>query len=188
MPHFRRMVGEKCYLSPREDADTRRIEAWDNDLDVLLHASMNGTHSAASSLYLNPGQPSRMLDHLMMIIDLETDRPMGWGVLVVRDQTNRRASLGIIIGEKAYWGKGYGTDATRLLLDYGFNVLNLHSVELSVYSFNERAIRCYEKVGFTQTGRHREARILRGKTHDIITMDILASEFGESSVAPSITM
>jgi len=72
------------------------------------------------------------------------------------------------------------------MLDYGFSVLNLNSVELGVYAFNLRAIRCYEKVGFKRAGVRREARIIAGVPHDTIVMDILASEFGESVVSKAI--
>ena len=183
MPHLRRMCGEKCYLSPPDDSDAERIRAWDNDLEVLLGASMDGVSTPASTLYRTPGQLPKMLDHLMMIVDLETDTPIGWCALFSQIPANRRALLGIIIGEKSYWGRGYGEEAVRLALDYGFNVLNLNSVELGVYAFNLRAIRCYEKVGFRRIGVHREARIVAGVSQDTISMDLLASEFGESAIS-----
>ena len=65
----------------------------------------------------------------------------------------RKAELGIFVGEKEYWGKGYGTEATELLLDFAFNILNLNSIMLIVNSFNERAIKSYEKCGFKLIGK-----------------------------------
>jgi len=85
--------------------------------------------------------------------------------------------LGIVIGEKDCWGKGYGQDAVRLLLDYAFNLLNLNSIMLGTFSFNERAIACYKKVGFREIGRRRQARIIGAKRFDAILMDILAEEY-----------
>lgn len=186
MPHHRRLCGTKCYLSPSDETDAQKIQAWENDLEVLLGASMDGISTPASSLYRTPNEPSRMLDHMMMIVDLETDTPIGWCALFPQIPANRRAILGIMIGEKSYWGQGYGTEAVNLILDYGFNVLNVNSVELGVYAFNQRAIRCYEKVGFKRIGNHRQARIVAGIAHDTISMDILASEFGESAIAMTI--
>ena len=186
MTHYRRMCGEMCYLSPPDESDAERIKAWDNDLEVLLGASMDGFSTPASARYRTPGQLPKMLDHMMMIVDLETDTPIGWCALFYQIPTNRRASLGIIIGERSYWGSGYGEEATRLILDYGFNVLNLNSVELGVYAFNVRAIRCYEKVGFRRIGVRRQARIVAGVPYDTISMDILASEFGESAIPRAI--
>jgi RimJ/RimL family protein N-acetyltransferase len=98
-------------------------------------------------------------------------------MLFAVDSVNRHAMLGIFIGEEAYRGRGYGPEAIRLLLDYGFNLLNLNSVMLGVMSFNQRAVRCYEKVGFREIGRRREARIIGGQRFDGILMDILADEF-----------
>ena len=85
--------------------------------------------------------------------------------------------LGIAIGEKEYWGQGYGTEATRLLVDYGFNLLNLNSIMLGAFVFNERAIACYKKVGFKEIGWRRQARIIGGQKYDVLLMDILAEEF-----------
>ena len=79
--------------------------------------------------------------------------------------------------KRTYWGKGYGADATRLLLEYAFTLLNLNSVMLGVFAFNERAIACYRRVGFREIGRRRQARIIGGQKHDAILMDILAEEF-----------
>ena len=85
--------------------------------------------------------------------------------------------FGIFIGEKSFWGQGYGQEATRLTLDYGFNLLNLNSIMLGVMAFNERALRTYEKVGFMKIGRRRQVRIIGSQKHDVFLMDILAEEF-----------
>ena len=85
--------------------------------------------------------------------------------------------LGIVIGEKTYWNKGYGQEAITLLLDYGFTLLNLNSIMLGTFAFNERAINCYKCVGFKEIGRRRQARIIGESKYDGILMDILAEEF-----------
>lgn len=85
--------------------------------------------------------------------------------------------LGIVIGEKSYWNKGFGQDATKQLLDYGFNLLNLNNIMLGVFSFNKAAINCYKKIGFKEIGCRRQARIISNKKYDIVFMDILAEEF-----------
>ena len=82
-----------------------------------------------------------------------------------------------MIGEKDCWDQGYGTEATRLILDYAFNVLGLHNVMLSVYDYNRRGVRAYEKAGFKVIGRRRQALRLGHKRHDVILMDALATEF-----------
>ncbi|MCF7815351.1 MAG: GNAT family N-acetyltransferase, partial [Candidatus Cloacimonetes bacterium] len=84
---------------------------------------------------------------------------------------------GIFIGNKNYWGKGYGSEALSLLLDYGFNILNLNNIMLETFSFNERALKSYKKVGFKEIGRRRQAIIMGGKKYDEILLDILAEDF-----------
>jgi RimJ/RimL family protein N-acetyltransferase len=87
------------------------------------------------------------------------------------DLHNGTADFGILIGEPDAWGKGYGTEATRLMLDYAFDVLGLHNVQLQVYSNNERAVR---------VGVRRAARKLGRERHDVIYMDAVASEHPHS--------
>lgn len=93
------------------------------------------------------------------------------------DQRSRQAELGIAIGDKAYWGKGYGPAAMSLLLDYGFGELNLHRIYLQVLDDNQRAIRSYERLGFTHEGARREAFYRQGAYHDDVQMSMLAHEW-----------
>ena len=111
------------------------------------------------------------------IHELATLDPIGTCELRDIDHRNRTATIGMLIGEPAARGKGYGTEATRLLLDVGFTVLGLHSIWLDVFSFNLAGQRCYAKAGFREVGRRRECRLLDGVLHDQIIMDILATEF-----------
>ncbi len=93
------------------------------------------------------------------------------------DWKNRVGNCGIVIGEKEYLDKGYGTEAMQLLIEYGFNTLNLNRIELIVYDFNVRAIKSYKKVGFREEGRRRQANYTNGEYHDIIIMGILKDEW-----------
>ena len=104
-------------------------------------------------------------------------RPAGVAGLNDIDLLHRRSTLGIVIGEPAARGRGVGTEAVGLLLDYGFTVLALHNILLTVFAFNPAGIRCYEKAGFKVIGRRREARLQAGVWHDEVLMDALASEF-----------
>jgi RimJ/RimL family protein N-acetyltransferase len=85
--------------------------------------------------------------------------------------------VGIGIGEREYWGKGYGKDAMRIMLRYAFMELNLHRVSLNVYEYNPRAIRSYEKAGFTVEGRQRQALNRDGRRWDMIYMGSLREEW-----------
>ena len=111
------------------------------------------------------------------IYEKETLRPIGNTGLDGVDHRNRSATFGILIGEPKCRGKGYGTEATSLMLDYAFTALGLHNVMLTVFEFNPAGIRAYEKAGFKEIGRRRQCRMMGGKLWDEIHMDCLSSEF-----------
>jgi RimJ/RimL family protein N-acetyltransferase len=90
---------------------------------------------------------------------------------------NRCATFGIAIGDKDCWGKGFGTDATQVLLRFAFQELNLNRVQLEVFAFNQRAIRAYEKIGFVHEGVRRQALFREGRYHDVLLMAILREEW-----------
>jgi RimJ/RimL family protein N-acetyltransferase len=158
--------------------DAEQWAQWDNDLEVTLPLG----DEAYTPFPLSKSEEVmagilRRQDHVFGIVDLETDELIGRGMLFDLDLVNRKAMLGIVIGAKAYWGQGYGQEAVRLLLEYAFSLLNLNSVMLGTFSFNRRAIHCYERVGFKEIGRRRQARIIGDRKYDIVLMDILAEEF-----------
>lgn len=104
-------------------------------------------------------------------------RPIGTTTLGAIDYRNRTATFGIMIGEPGYRGRGCGTEATRLVLDYAFTALGLHNVLLTVFAFNPAGQRAYEKAGFRALGRRREALMMGGRLWDVIYMECLATEF-----------
>lgn len=178
MTYYKKLLGEKCYLSPCRLEDADRWAEWFNDLEVTLPLGDEAyTPSSLKSEQETIREIHRDRAHVFSIIDTETDQLVGRCLLFNVDPVNRSAMLGIVLGEKSRWGQGYGQEAVKLLLDYGFSLLNLNSVMLGTFSFNERALRCYEKVGFRVIGRRRQSRIIAGDMYDIILMDILAEEF-----------
>lgn len=189
MPTYKKLAGEKCYLSPCRLEDAERWAEWFNDLEVTIPlgdeaytpTSLEGEQEAIRGILKNNL-------HIFSIVDLETDQAIGRCMFFNVDAVNRTAMLGIVIGEKIRWAQGYGQEAVSLLLDYGFNLLNLNNVMLGTFSFNERAIRCYEKVGFKLIGRRREARIIAGKKYDLVLMDILADQFESPYVKPLLAL
>jgi len=118
---------------------------------------------------------------LFAILILDDNKLIGNCGLHNVNLKNRKAVFGIFIGDKNYWNKGYGTDATRTLLRFAFEELGLNLVELEVYAFNQRAIRAYEKAGFRQAGVHRQGLYRNGKFHDEYIMSILREEWERSS-------
>ncbi len=107
---------------------------------------------------------------------LADDKLIGFEELEV-DWPNQAGLIGIGIGEREYRGKGYGPDAMRVLLGYAFRELNLFRVGLNVFSYNTRAIRAYEKVGFVHEGILRAALYRDGQRHDILYMSVLRPEW-----------
>ena len=111
------------------------------------------------------------------IYERESLRPIGNTGLHGVDHRNRTATFGILIGEFECRGKGYGTETTRLMLDYAFTALGLHNVMLKVFAFNPAGITAYERAGFKELGRRRESRMMGGRLWDEIYMDCLSNEF-----------
>jgi RimJ/RimL family protein N-acetyltransferase len=176
--YYKKLIGDKCYLSPMSVNDAEIFTEWLNNLELTVNLSLYGS-------VINTEAEKSILEklsneHNYSIIDKKTDKLIGSCGLMNLDNLNQTAETGIFIGNPEYWNKGFGTEALGLLMDYGFRALNLHNVFLKVYSFNERAKKSYEKIGFKIIGKYREA-LLRGKErHDIILMDLLHSDFYES--------
>lgn len=120
-----------------------------------------------------------MDDFLQFTIFLTEDaeKPIGFVGLDAINWISGDSWVGIGIGERDYWGKGYGTDAMQVILRYAFCQLNLHRVSLSVFDYNPRAIRSYEKAGFVREGVEPQFLEREGKRWDIILMGILRSEW-----------
>ena len=173
--YFKKLAGKKCYLAPLDVNDAEKYTAWLNDLELteylVVYPHIISIENEKEFL------EKLSKEHTYSIIDNGTDELIGNCGFVDIDHINQTCEVGIFIGDKKYWDKGYGTEALSLMLDYGFKALNLHNISLRVYSFNERAIKSYEKIGFKITGKKREALLRNRERHDIILMDILYDEF-----------
>jgi len=131
-----------------------------DDVRRFFEARVTGSGSLALAIHLR-----------------ESDRLIGTCAFSQLDGDNGSALFHITIGERECWGRGYGTEATALMLEHAFGTLGLHRVGLAVFAFNERAIRSYRKVGFVLEGRSREAIWRGGAFSDEIHMSILAHEW-----------
>jgi len=114
---------------------------------------------------------------MFLIRTLKDDRLIGEIGLDPMRNGHGDTFVGIGIGEREYWGKGYGTDAMRIVLRYAFTELNLHRVSLDVFEYNPRAMRSYEKAGFKHEGRARGVLERAGRRWDLIFMGILRQEY-----------
>lgn len=169
--YFKKMTGTKCYLSTVDLDDAPVFTKWLCDYEVTRYLteapSCFPLHAEKEAL----DRLSRV--HNYTIVDLLTDKPIGICGFTAIDHLNQTGEVGIIIGAKEFWGKGYGSEALSLLVDYGFRVLNFHTVMLKVCSLNKRAIRCYEKVGFKTFGIRKEAELREGRYRDVVYMDMI---------------
>lgn len=175
MKYVKKMVGEKCYLSPISLEDVDLYYEWLNDLEVTQYLDAFYSNFTLESEGEILKEVSK--NHVYGIIDKKSDTLIGNCGLSDIDHHNLTSSIGIFIGRKEYQGKGYGTDAMKLLVDYGFLYLNLQNIMLNVYEDNPRALACYKKVGFKVIGTRRNSRIIKRRTHDIIFMDIIPEDF-----------
>ena len=181
MKYFKKIVGDRIYLSPRNSEDIEQFTEWLNDFGITDYLGRSGAIVTldGEKQYLEASSKDGV--HFV-IVTLNNNEMIGTVSLERINNIDKRATLGIFIGNKEYWNDGYGTEAIRLILDYGFNYMNLHSIKLNLMSFNQRALKCYKKCGFKEIGRLRESRFVNGKYYDSICMDILSSEFTESYI------
>lgn len=182
MKYFKKLVGERIYLSPVNVEDAEKYVEWFCDFKMTdgIGKSSSIMSVEAEREWLENNLKNN--DFNFSIVDLESDELLGNCGIMNINQKDRCAEVGIFIGDEKHRSNGYGAEALRLLLDYCFNYLNINNVNLGVMSFNERAIACYKKVGFKEYGRRRESYFLNGKYYDHVYMDILAREFEGSYI------
>jgi len=171
------IVGEHVALGPQRSDLVPLTQRWLNDVAVI--ASLGGplrptAREAATAIYHESEAEADQI--WFMIYERTSLRPIGISGLRDIDHRHGTAEFVIFIGEKDCWGKGYGTETARLMLDYGFHSLGLHNIMLKVYRFNARGIGAYRRAGFREIGRRRLAHHHAGATYDVIYMDRLASD------------
>lgn len=174
--YFRKMTGDRVYLSPVNPDDYTIYARWINDLAISRGL---GNSTSNYSLPLEKAAVERLASdgHNYAIVRKEDDTLLGNCSLFEIDHISRKASLGIFIGDGDNHNQGYGKEAIMLLLSYGFNFLNLNNIMLKVFSFNKNALALYGKCGFREFGRRSQALLLGGKYYDDIYMEILAENF-----------
>jgi RimJ/RimL family protein N-acetyltransferase len=172
------LIGSKIYLRPLDLEDIAALTMWLNDPEVtrnmLIYRPLT---RMAEEAFLRKISESES-DFVLGMMVRETEQFIGVAGLHHLDVRNRHVSFGICVGEKSAWGKGYGTETTRLMVRHAFDTLNLNRLWLHVYEYNERAVRVYQKVGFQIEGRLRQDTFRDGRYWDTIVMAVLREEWG----------
>ena len=171
------IVGDRVALGPIRRDLTHLFQRRSNDFEVrrfegpMLPRSLESIEDLYSRI-------SKDENRAYFVVYEKTQlRPIGNAGLDSISYAHRTAEFFIVIGEKESWGKGYGTEVTRLVLDYGFTCLGLHNINLWVFATNERGIRAYRRAGFRMAGRLRQAKRRGDRAYDLVLMDCLATEF-----------
>ena len=174
MKYSKKIVGKHVYLSPMNVEDAETYVKWLNDFNVTDGV---GTSCLITSLQSEKEWiMNNSSKYQFAIVRLEDDKLIGNCGIQEIEQLRQCAEVGLFIGDEENRNKGYGEEVLNLLLGYGFDYLNLNNIMLKVFSFNERAISCYKKIGFKEIGRRRQCYYLKGKFYDEVYMDILREE------------
>jgi RimJ/RimL family protein N-acetyltransferase len=182
------LTGEQVVLRRHTPANLRAFQRWYTDPEVVRLTRYQDSPMRPDEIERFFAARALGSDSLAMAIHRrDDDRLIGTCALSQLDSDNGSALFHITIGEKDAWGLGYGTEATRLMIDHAFGGLGLHRVGLTVFSFNERAIRSYRSVGFVDEGRAREAIWREGRWWDEISMSVLDSDWTALHPRPVVT-
>jgi len=173
------LIGRRVYLRPFERDDLHYIQKWSNDAELRR---LVGEVAPMSRAETEKFYKELLADknRMWFVIALKRgDRVIGEAGLLRMFRPWRATDMTIIIGEKDAWGKGYGTEAGRLLLDYAFKRLGFHRISIGVVGFNKRALRFWENLGFKKEGVHRDGYYYNNEYSDFIMMSILEDEYRE---------
>ena len=178
------ILGERIRFRAIERADLPQFVEWLNDPEVRQGISSFLPLSLAREENWFESMLKRPIEEHPFALEIKDGGKwllIGSCGLFDIDWRSRKAEIGIMIGDKRQWNKGYGTETMRLILKHGFETLNLHRLYLKVYSTNLRAIRAYEKAGFVLEARLREAHFGDGKYNDDLIMSVLRSEWNAAN-------
>lgn len=172
----------KIRIRPIEKSDLPPLVEWLSDPEVLENLGIHNPLSMArEEKWFDQVLESPEDEHpyAIEITDGKNWRMIGNVAILRINTTDRSGEIGIFIGEKTLWDKGYGGEAMKLMVRRGFDDLGLNRIELRVFDTNPRGIHCYEKIGFKHEGRLRQASWKHGKFVDVLIMSILHKDWVE---------
>lgn len=170
--------GQRVRLTAPHPDDKPIIATWTQNTEygrLMFYGDPAGPISV-DNIRL-PGPDDGLHWKMFAIRTLAENKLIGFTSLFNLNWASQTGTFAIGIGDPAYWGQGYGTETTQLMLGYSFRELGLHRISLIVFAYNERARHVYEKLGFAYEGEWREAMYKDGKRYNVITMGILRREW-----------
>lgn len=172
-------VGEKVKLREYKREDIKLAQEFVNDVEVkkMLNPGIPFLYTYEDEEKWFESQSATKELYNFAIETLKERKYIGGCGINNLDWKNSVATIGIFIGDKEYWSKGYGSDTLNILIKFIFEQMNIHKIKLNVFSFNKRAIKCYEKCGFKTEGILREEIFRNGKYYDEIIMGLLRDEY-----------
>jgi RimJ/RimL family protein N-acetyltransferase len=179
------ILGKTIRLRALEREDLKLLAGWLNDPEVRKNLSMYNPISMGQEEIWYENMLKQPSDEQPLAIEVPEEE--GWRLigdisLMHLNWRVRDAELGLYIGEKSFWNRGFGRKAIRLLLRHAFQTMNLNRVYLRVNETNLRGIRSYEKAGFMHEGRMRQAAFLDGHYIDLLLMSILRNEWQDEDI------
>lgn len=167
---------KKCFLRPLEKSDAPLLTRWINDREVTQFLERTMPMMQVAEEKWIEGLVGSKTDIALLIVT-STGKPIGVMGIHHINWIDGTATTGAFIGEKDYWGKGYGTDAKMVLLDYAFNVLNLRKICSRVYAFNGRSIAYSKHCGYVDDGVQRKHVFRNGEYHDVVQLALFKEDW-----------
>ncbi len=177
------VIGDKLYLRPLDREDALIIQGFINDPGISRNLLAYRPFTLSMEQAFIENSSNEPNDIALGICLKADDQLIGMTGLHRIHEKDRRAEFGMAIGDERQWGKGYGTEVTRLMTALAFERFNLNRVSLTVYAFNERGIRTYTRVGYQREGVMRAFTFVDGAYHDAITMSMLRSDWDTAKAA-----
>ena len=177
--YYKKYIGENIYFSPLNENDIGLYTKWINDENVarginLIHNIV--TETQEKSWLLHAYEKNR---YQFVVVDKKNDKPIGIYGLELKNNISKRYFFVGFIGEESYRGKGYGTEALKLLIKFAFEILNAHTLYTTIYQYNEASIRSINKIGFKKCGVFSESVYYNMKYHDEIIYEMTKQQYIE---------
>ncbi|MGL4656562.1 MAG: GNAT family N-acetyltransferase [Sarcina sp.] len=174
-------TGNKVILRSYKEEDLWLAHKYINDYGITKYLALDAIFPVSidheEEFLKKASEINSEMTYNFAIESLETGEYIGGCGINKTDLKNRNCTIGIFIGDRDLWGQGYGTDSMEVLIHFIFNELNFEKIKLSLYSFNDRALKCYANLGFVEEGRLKKEIFREGKYHDVILMAMFREDY-----------